>query len=142
MGRESNHNNAENYHEKQRAETCANIERAILHLRVIGVRVTKRSIAEEVGCHENTLRLPYVKSFLTAFEEFQPKQNTPATMSVDEAMQRISQLKDALAHSRNRNKNLTAELARLRAERDNYEMKYRRLLGKYQIDVGKMKTGF
>ncbi len=63
-------------------------------------------------------------------------------MSVDEAMQRISQLKDALAHSRNRNKNLTAELARLRAERDNYEMKYRRLLGKYQIDVGKMKTGF
>ena len=131
------------YQEKQREEMCNSINDAIMRLRELGLRVTKRAIADEVGCHENTLRLPYVQAFLSNYEEFQPKQQTSAAnLTLDEALNRISRLEESLEHSRNQNKALKTDNARLRKERDDWKDKYERLLGRFQIEIGKMKVNF
>ena len=74
------------------------------------------------------------------YEEFQQSAKTEKDVSMLE--QRIKKLENILSHSRNYNARLTSENERLRRERDEYEDKYRRLLGRYQVDVGKMKIGF
>ena len=73
------------------------------------------------------------------YKEFQPKNKDPLSknMTLEEAMKRISSLEDELVHSRHNNRVLKEDNSRLRAERDNFELKYRTLLGQYQIDVGK-----
>ena len=116
-----------------------NLEESIQRLREQGIRITKRSLAAELGCHENSLRAPYVKAFLANYKEFQPKNKDPLSknMTLEEAMKRISSLEDELVHSRHNNRVLKEDNSRLRAERDNFELKYRTLLGQYQIDVGK-----
>ena len=63
-------------------------------------------------------------------------------MTLEQALLRISKLEDALTHSQNRNQLLVAEQARLRIERDEYENKYRHLLGEYQIKVGRKNIGY
>ena len=58
-------------------------------------------------------------------------------MTLEEAMKRNAYLESELEHSRHNNRVLKEEISRLRNERSNYEMLYRKLLGQYQIDVGK-----
>ena len=132
-------NHFEQFQEEKRRETQENVKNAILHLRELGVCVTKRSIAEEVGCHENSLRKSYMKAFLSEFEEFQPKNGKAIaqTMTLEEAIKRVSYLMSELEHSRHNNRMLKEKNTRLKNERDDYEKKYRKLLGQYQIDVGK-----
>lgn len=132
-------NNFEQFQEEKRKEMKENVERAIIHLRELGIRVTKRSIAEEVGCHENSLRKPYMKDYLSQFEEFQSKtvEENTSPMSLDEALTRISYLEDQLEHSKHNNRVLRETISQIRKERDAYEYKYRKLLGQYQIDIGK-----
>ena len=98
------------------------------------------AIAEELGCHVNTLQQPYMRDILLRYEEFQQSAKTEKDVSMLE--QRIKKLENILSHSRNYNARLTSENERLRRERDEYEDKYRRLLGRYQVKVGKMKIGF
>jgi len=125
--------------ERQRQDMLENIDEAIQRLREQGIRITKRSLAAELGCHENSLRAPYVKAFLANYREFQPKDETPITknMTLEEALKRISYLEGELEHSRHNNRVLKEDNSKLRIERDNFELKYRKLLGQYQIDVGK-----
>ena len=127
------------YQKAQREETCEKIEKAILYLRKSGIPITKKAIANEVGCHENTLRLPYIKEFLSNFEEFQPHDKKSKTMTLEAALVRIASLEDQLSHSRTQNRTLRLKLDQTQKDRDMNEDKYRRLLGRYQIDVGKMK---
>lgn len=136
---ESNQNHFEQFQEEKRKEMQENVEVAIFHLRELGISVTKRSIAQEVGCHENSLRKPYMKAFLSTFKEFQPKKKKiiDQSMTLEEAMKRIAFLEDALEHTRHNNRTLKEDSTQLRKERDDYEEKYRKLLGQYQIDVGK-----
>ena len=132
----------ESMYEQQRENMRCSIDEAIERLRSTGIRVTRKSIADEIGCHENTMKQPYIREYLSTFEEFQPHGKNTSQMTMEQAMQRIAQLEDALSHSKNRNRTLCAEHVRLRKERDEYEYKYRRLLGRYQVDIGKMKIGF
>lgn len=129
------------FQEMKRQEMQGNVDAAIHHLRELGVRVTKRAIAEEVGCHENTLRKPYLKEFLSRYEEFQPKgASASKAMTLEEALRRIAQLEDERDHSRHNNRKLRDDLAKVRKERDDFELKYRKLLWQYQVDVGNRKT--
>lgn len=129
-------------YEQKRESMRFSIESAIVRLRNAGIRVTKKSIADEIGCHENTLKQPYIKEFLSSFDEFQPHSKEAPPMTLEQALLRITKLENALTHSKNRNQLLIAEQTRLRIERDEYENKYRHLLGEYQIKVGKKKVGY
>lgn len=55
---------------------------------------------------------------------------------------KVERLEKRLASARNHNDNLQEENNRLRARANDFEDKYRRLLGRYQIDVGKMTLPF
>lgn len=132
--------NAKEFRVEQREAREKAIDEAICYLRESGLPVTKKAIAEELGCHVNTLQQPYMRDILLRYEEFQQSAKTEKDVSMLE--QRIKKLENILSHSRNYNARLTSENERLRRERDEYEDKYRRLLGRYQVDVGKMKIGF
>lgn len=129
-------------YEQKRENMRSSIESAIERLRNAGIRVTKKSIADEIGCHENTLKQPYIREFLSSFDEFQPHSKEDPPITLEQALLRISKLENALIHSKNRNQFLIAEQTRIRIERDEYENKYRHLLGKYQTEVGKKRVGF
>ena len=135
-----NAQNLEKYQDSKRAQTYAKIDKAIAYLREAGIPVTKKSIAEEAGLHPNTLGRQHVCEYLTKFKEFSPDED--AGEKLQDLMKRITVLEDQLSHSRNNNAKLRAENERLRNEKKEFEDKYRRLLGRYQIDVGKMKIGF
>ena len=132
--------NAKEFRVEQREAREKAIDEAIRYLRESGLPVTKKAIAEELGCHVNTLQQPYMRDILLRYEEFQQSAKTEKDVSMLE--QRIKKLENILSHSRNYNARLTSENERLRRERDEYEDRYRRLLGRYQVDVGKMKIGF
>ena len=137
MGTSKRSDNLKSFQEQQKADTFKAIDEAILHLREEGHPITKKAIAEEVGIHPNTLGQQHVKEFLENYPEFSKK----TSMSLEEENEmlklRIKSLEDQLAHSRNYNARVIRERDTAREERDEFEFKYRKLLGQYQIEVGK-----
>lgn len=53
--------NAKEFRVEQREAREKAIDEAIRYLRESGLPVTKKAIAEELGCHVNTLQQPYMR---------------------------------------------------------------------------------
>lgn len=137
------YNKSENlkaFQDEARENTYRLIDEAILRLRELGIPITKKAISEEAGIHPNTLSKAHVKEHLSKYPEFSSKQSVNSEEENTRLKARIKSLEDQLAHSRNYNARLIQERDTVRKERDEYEYKYRSLLGKYQIDVGKKRN--
>lgn len=134
------YNKSENlkaFQDEARENTYRLIDEAILRLRELGIPITKKAISEEAGIHPNTLSRAHVKEYLLKYPEFSSKSLVSPEEENARLKTRIENLEDQLAHSRNYNARLIQEKETVRKERDEYEYKYRRLLGQYQINVGK-----
>ena len=132
--------NAIEYKAMQRENMEKAIDDAICYLRGAGLPVTKKAIADELGCHKNTLQQSYIREILLRYKEFQHSGKDQKDISQLE--QRIQQLEKMLSNSRNYNMRLVSENEKLRQERNQYEDKYRHLLGEYQTVVGKKRIGY
>ncbi|MBR1455762.1 MAG: hypothetical protein IJ594_01210, partial [Oscillospiraceae bacterium] len=74
----------ESMYEQQRENMRCSIDEAIERLRSTGIRVTRKSIADEIGCHENTMKQPYIREYLSTFEEFQPHGKNTSQMTMEQ----------------------------------------------------------
>ena len=100
-----------------------------------GIKVTMKALAEYIGCHVNTLKQPYIREILNEHKCAPKKPDSEAENRL--LKERISKLEERLAHSLNHNARLQQEKEAAKKRADEYEFKYRRLLGIYQIEVGK-----
>ena len=132
-----NSKNLKVFQAEAREQTYHLIDEAIAHLRELGVPITKKAISEESGIHQNTLSKAHVREYLLKYPEFSSTHSVSLEEENVQLKKRIKSLEDLLSHSRNYNARLIQEKDAIRKERDEYEYKYRRLLGQYQINVGK-----
>ena len=125
------------YQKMQRKNTLDQIDKAVLFLRENGLPVTKKAIAEEVGMAYNSIKAEYVRIHLLKYPEFNPEiQGGIVSHGTDETKREILSLKEALNKENRSKKIIVAENIKLKAELKELMLKYQRLLGEYQIQVG------
>ena len=132
------------YKEQQRIETNKRIEEAIDTLYENGVKVTKRSIAEEAGLSYYTLQKDHVNEYLMS----NPKYNSDVAASPNypaenESLKAQLMLTSKKLTSKTKQcKLLEAELTKAKEEYKQLQDKYRYLLGAYQSEVGAKRVSF
>lgn len=127
--------NLSNHQKEMRAEMTQSVLNALEYFDECGIKVTMKALAEHIGCHVNTLKQPYIREILNE-RKCAPKK--PDIETENRLLKdRISKLEERLAHSLNHNARLQQEKDAAKKRADEYEFKYRRLLGIYQIEVGK-----
>lgn len=125
------------YKQSQREETLRRIDEAIIYLRAKGLEITKKNIASELGMHYNTLKKQYITNHLLRYPEFNPDIQVPMSVTNEDLEKEVACVRIKLIKAKLANKNLSADNTRLRLENKELANKYQRLLGRYQIDVGK-----
>ena len=123
------------YQEEQRQETLSKIDEAYRYLKDTHQTVTKTAISKESGVSKKTLTKPYVYKHLMRYPEFAGTEIEKSGTS-EEMAARIKMLEEQLKISVQRNKKLTEELKKVKAENDikykQLRLDYERIAGAYQ----------
>ena len=131
------------YQEEQRQETLSKIDEAYRYLKDTHQTVTKTAISKESGVSKKTLTKPYVYEHLMRYPEFAGTEIEKSGTS-EEMAARIKMLEEQLKISVQRNKKLTEELKKVKAENDikykQLRLDYERIAGAYQ-KLSEKKTG-
>lgn len=132
------------YVQVRKDDTLRRIDDAIVYLRSKGVNVTKTNIASEIGMHRNTMHLDYVRIHLLQYPEFNPniEIQEPKVIPTEEYELKIALLEEKLFKTQRTKENFASKNVRLRLENKEILDKYKRLLGRYQIEVSKKVIPF
>ena len=132
--------NLSEHQKAMRERTSQDVLEAIDYLEKHGIKITYKALSEHVGCHINTIKQPYIREIIHERLNVSKK---PDLKAENRALkERIHKVEDRLAHSLHHNARLQEEKENLKKRADEYEYKYRKLLGQYQIDVGKKMSTF
>ena len=124
------------YQEKQRKNTCEKIHQAVLYLRSVGMKVTRKAIANEVGISSSAMRAQYIKDYLLRYVEFNPAlaEDENDKGSKEKYERDIKILNDEISNLKYRVKQLKADNTEIRGKYNELVLKYKRVLGTYQLD--------
>ena len=132
------------YQESKRQNTLSKIDEAYNYLKQTHQTITKTAISMESGVSIKTICKPYVRDHLSKYPELYPEfshTDKGDYKSPEEMAARIEVLEDRLSKSVNRNKELLAEIQKIRAESaikyKQLQLDYERLAGAYQKETEK-----
>ena len=103
------------YQESKRQNTLSKIDEAYNYLKQTHQTITKTAISMESGVSIKTICKPYIRDHLSKYPEFSHTDKGDYK-SPEEMAARIEVLEDRLSKSVNRNKELLAEIQKIRAE--------------------------
>lgn len=128
------------YQESKRQNTLSKIDEAYNYLKQTHQTITKTAISMESGVSIKTICKPYIRDHLSKYPEFSHTDKGDYK-SPEEMAARIEVLEDRLSKSVNRNKELLAEIQKIRAESaikyKQLQLDYERLAGAYQKETEK-----
>lgn len=124
------------YQQRQRDEMIKRIDEAICYLRKKELPITKKSLADEMCVHRNTLTIEYIKVYLLKYPEFNPEISKCTSTYKSELNPEINRLKTANSKQIKIIGKLKYENAQLRLKNNELHDNYQKLLGRYQTDVG------
>lgn len=130
------------YVQAQRDETLHRIDEAVIYLRNNGLPVTKKSIADELGIHYNSMKKKYITFYLLRYPEFNPDIQVQEKITNDQLEAELVSIRNILSKTKQANKNLSTENVKLRLEKKEILEKHQRLLGRYQAEVGRKIVPF
>ena len=129
----------EAYQAQKREDRLREIDEAIQTMREAGVKITKASLAEEMGISVYTMQKPYIKAHLLLFPEFNRNLPLPPkdqTLTINELEKKLAISENKLARKASKLKETEAALIKLKQDYKELDIKYRRLLGAYQQEAG------
>ena len=128
------------YQESKRQNTLSKIDEAYNYLKQTHQTITKTAISMESGVSIKTICKPYIRDHLSKYPEFSHTDKGDYK-SPEEMAARIEVLENRLSKSVNRNKELLAEIQKIRAESaikyKQLQLDYERLAGAYQKETEK-----
>lgn len=130
--------------EKQRESTLRLLDQTIQEMQQKHLPITKTSVADEAGVSRQSLYAPYIKNFLDGHPAFNPN-----LAKTNDSPQTIAHLQIENEKQKQKLLSLQEELRKtkklLQMSKQSYtelNREYKKLLGRYQTDVGKKTIHF